>query len=418
MKYSMPAQSYQGLSDSIGNALKTFAMMPEMRQKWADENYNTELKQRGLMADMSLKDAQRQKYEQEVSAAKAQQERGTLPNLLQNAFRIRGVPESQVKDLAGFAQTGQMPGQYVQPPADLGGGPALPVPKFYEDDTVSQAMKILGLTNNAMAMGDKNSEKVTQSLGMMQDQDVLTQALEMQKRGDLMGMNALNAVRGKKEFTPFKAVGNTGTALNEVTGQQPVSNAALATLFGKEGESRIAENRAQAGASGALAGLRGVQTGNARIQGGIDALDYQAAKEGKPLPSHNRGANTSEGALSSTVIRTLQVPALDEKGRPVRNPMTGEIETTTDQDALKQFYSWADQNNRKPTAMAFSQWEAKGRPGSVATSPNLQTPAQKTAPTKPAKTSGGMPQVKTRAEAMALPKGTRFLDPDGIERVR
>jgi hypothetical protein len=308
MKYTIPGQSYEGLSNSISNALKTFAMMPEMRQKWADENYNTELKQRGLMADMSLKDAQRQKYEQEVSAAKAQQERGTLPNLLQNAFRIRGVPESQVKDLAGFAQTGQMPGQYVQPPADLGGGPALPVPKFYEDDTVSQAMKILGLTNNAMAMGDKNSEKVTQSLGMIQDQDVLTQAVEMAKRGDLMGMNALNSIRGKKEFTPFKAVGNTGTAFNEVTGQQPVSNQALATLFGKEGESRVAENRAQAGAAGALAGLRGVQTGNARIQGGIDALDYQAAKEGKPLPSTNRasrGADSTNAATDNKIFQKM-----------------------------------------------------------------------------------------------------------------
>jgi len=50
--------------------------------------------------------------------------------------------------------------------------------------------------------------------------------------------------------------------------------------------------------------------------------------------------------------------------------------------------------------------------------PTAQKPKADAAPTKPAKTSGGIPQVKTRAEAMALPKGTRFLDPDGIERVR
>jgi hypothetical protein len=31
---------------------------------------------------------------------------------------------------------------------------------------------------------------------------------------------------------------------------------------------------------------------------------------------------------------------------------------------------------------------------------------------------GGLPQPKTTQEAAALPKGTRFIGPDGVERVR
>ena len=67
--------------------------------------------------------------------------------------------------------------------------------------------------------------------------------------------------------------------------------------------------------------------------------------------------------MSSTVLRTLQVPEMDAKGRPVRNPVTGAQATITDQDALKSFYTWASENGKKPTATQFAQWEAQGRPG-------------------------------------------------------
>ena len=87
------------------------------------------------------------------------------------------------------------------------------------------------------------------------------------------------------------------------------------TLFGNEGKALVGQrdaaagaSRAAAGASGALAKLRGVQTENADIQGGMDALDFNAARQGQPLPSSNkqsRAADSTNAKLDNQIYSAM-----------------------------------------------------------------------------------------------------------------
>lgn len=203
------------------------------------------------------------------------------------------------------------------------------------------------------ATGDTNAQNLAKAGTEVQTQGIRDQALA--NVGDLDMMNRLNALSKEgTTYKPFAAVGNTGGAINQATGQGIVSDAVLRELFGDKNASEIMENKAQANSANASAGKYTAEADIERQK--ADRLRTTGALPGT-------GAEGSEGALSSTILNTLRVPALDAKGRPVRNPITGELETVVDQDAQKSFYQWADQNKRKPTAAAFTQWEAQGRPG-------------------------------------------------------
>lgn len=202
------------------------------------------------------------------------------------------------------------------------------------------------------ATGDNNADRVAKAGTEFQTQGIRSQALDAVNDVELM--NRLNTLAKPGEtYMPFKEVGVTGAAINQATGDQRVVDEALRKLFGDKVGSEILENKASANSSNASASKYTAEADIEREKGKI-------LKGTGALPGSGREA--SEGALSSTIIQTLQVPAVDEKGRTVRNPITGEIETTLDQEALTNFYKWTDANNRKPTATAFSQWESKGRP--------------------------------------------------------
>lgn len=204
--------------------------------------------------------------------------------------------------------------------------------------------------------GDNNAERVANAATEYQTQGIRDKAVGA--IDNLDQMNRFNTLAKPGEvYMPFKAVGETGAAMNQATGDQRVVDEALRKLFGDKVGSEILENKAQANSSNASASKYTAETEIERLKG-------KTLKDTGALPGTGREA--SEGALSSTIIQTLQVPAVDEKGRTVRNPITGEIETTLDQDALTNFYKWTDANNRKPTATAFSQWESKGRPSGIA----------------------------------------------------
>lgn len=190
--------------------------------------------------------------------------------------------------------------------------------------------------------GDTNMERFANAGTAIQTQGLRDQALA--NVGDLDKMNRLNTLtRPGETYMPFSAVGNTGGAINQATGEGTVWDEALRSLFTEESGAQVARDRGAANASNAAAG------------------------------------RSSEGALSSTILRTLQVPALDDKGRPVRNPITGEIQTQIDQAALARFYAWTSANGRRPTATAFAQWEAQGRPAAAA-SPATAQPAPTAGP--------------------------------------
>lgn len=236
--------------------------------------------------------------------------------------------------------------------------------------------------------GDTNMERFANAGTAIQTQGIRDQAVA--NVDDLDMMNRLNTLAKPGEtYRPFSAVGNTGGAINQATGEGVVSDEVLRRLFADETGAQVARDRGAANASNAAAGRSSAERQMTLAE--LAHLNTHGARPGT-------GAEASEGALSSTILRTLQVPALDDKGRPVRNPITGEMQTQIDQAALARFYAWTSANGRRPTATAFAQWEAQGRPA-AATSPATAQPAPAAPRPGPVAAPGAGP---TAARAAAL----------------
>lgn len=192
--------------------------------------------------------------------------------------------------------------------------------------------------------GDTNAERVAKAGTEFQTQGLRDRAAAAP---DVDSMNRLISVVADKPYMPFDNVGNTGQTINKATGAAGAMNPVLAKLYDLVERAKANENNAQAGNAGASAAL----TNEKRAY----------LKENKSLPGS--GAEGSEGALSSTILDTIKIPVLNAKGKEVRNPITGAPEYARDPEALKAFYGWVANEKRRPTATAFAQWEAQGRPG-------------------------------------------------------
>lgn len=288
----------QQLGDGVGNLFRSLAMAPLYQAQGAEDAQSAEQKRR--LQQSQIDENQAQIGTHLATAAIKNNELKTLegrPDMLKLMAAARGgvsVPDfnAAVSEITHGAP--DMGPAFLSPPID-GVGPS--------GRTANMQDVISNLYAPAMATpADKmNFDQLAQMRGHLQDQGVLDQAVAAANGKDYMRSSALSAVRGKKEFTPFKSVGNTGTALNETTGEQPTTNPAMFTLFGNQGKALIGQrdaaagaSRAAAGASGALAGLRGVQTNNEKLEGGLRALDWEAAKSGKPLPSSNKVSRASD----------------------------------------------------------------------------------------------------------------------------
>ncbi len=336
MNFTIDGGGALAAGQGIGNLIKAAALAPMYRQ-------NAE-------QDAMLKGAQ--VYNQTMSGNKAGTEAellalklGLQRDPLKTVMLEQQVPLDRRAAIETFINTGSF-GPSYDVPAD-GVGPVQPAP--VDPAKMSTIARSMALYNKTLGVGGKVDD-MAQAADI--EQKMRDRAAVIQNPAlALPTAQAFYATSGK---APFDNVGNTGGAINQATGQGIVSDAVLRKLFDDKNASEVLENKAQANSSNASAGKYTAEADIERQK--ADRLRTTGALPGT-------GAEGSEGALSSTILNTLKVPALDAKGRPVRNPITGELETVVDQDAQKSFYQWADQNKRKPTATAFSQWEAQGRPG-------------------------------------------------------
>ncbi len=124
-------------------------------------------------------------------------------------------------------------------------------------------------------------------------------------------------------------VGNNFTGAMDATGQ-PAQN------FGKFRQAATDENAAQgrnadagamahraaAGASSARAGLYGEQKKGAVIDNGMSALDFEAGKSGKPLPSSNkiRGTSGEDATIAKARGRVIQDIIKNAGTSALKNP--------------------------------------------------------------------------------------------------
>lgn len=296
----------QPLAGGVGNLFRSVAMAPAMAAQAAEEA-------RMNQGKMDLQSAQTALFRNKSAEIDDQRDRSSLGSMLKTAQMVNGVPMSEQGDFGNFLQTGQMPGRY-EPPVD-GVGPRMPVPSFYDDGTAQRILQTLGLTNTALTVGDSNSLNIAKGAGEYQDQRITDQAVALAGRGDDMGMSRLNAIRGKKEFTPFAAVGTTGTALNQITGEQDVSNAGLRALFGDKTAAEIEADKARAGASRASAASSYASADNSRASASKTRFEMgQGAAPGAPGATGGPGAPPATGKPMPATALKMQNEALDVIG--------------------------------------------------------------------------------------------------------
>ena len=305
-------QGGQQLGDGIGNLFRSIAMAPLYAAQGAEDAQTADQKRR--LQQSQIDENQAQIGTHLATAAIKNNELKTLegrPDMLRLMAASRAgvsVPEFNAA-LSETANGAPMVGpSFLSAPIE-GVGPS------GRTANLQDVISTIYAPAMATPANKMNFEQLAKARGEYQDQGVLDQAVAAANGGNYMRSGALSAVRGKKEFTPFAAVGNTGTAINQVTGEQPTTNQALYTLFNNQGQALIDQRNAAAGASGAaagasraLAGLRGVQTTNAKTQGEIDALDLGAAREGKPLPSTNkvsRAADSTNAKLDNQIYSAM-----------------------------------------------------------------------------------------------------------------
>ena len=254
-------------------------------------------------ADLAYRGAQQRQAEAATAQSRAhaalfgsqqqaiedQRQRGTLGELLKNAALMNGVPTDLTPDLEHRIRTGSLPTQY-QAPVD-GMGPVAPVHSALSPENVARVMRSMGLTNQALAVGDKSVENIAKATGMYREQglgdDVLAGRLAPAAVGE-----AQAAIKGSKRIDN---IGESGSGFNIFTGENVALDPRMQTLFQDKGAANIQRDKAAAGASGAAAGastalrnLRQEQLKTEQAKGGQERLDLEAMIGGQPLPSSNR----------------------------------------------------------------------------------------------------------------------------------
>lgn len=332
---SVQFDSIQSLGNSLTGAAKALALGPMYRQQ---------AEQAAMLNSAKLAQSAAVARKYDASAALDNAQLQNQQNPLQNAMLSLGLPTAMAPAFRQRLETGSF-GPSYDTPVD-GVGPVMPAPA--DNDTVAKLGRAIALTQRMYGTGSKVDQmaKASEIEQTMSDRGAI-----IANAGLAMPTSqAYFATSGKAPFGDA----DPGLSRNLLNGSMVVGNERRASADIEEVVSRMLENKAQANSANASAGKYTAEADIERQK--ADRLRTTGALPGT-------GAEGSEGALSSTILNTLKVPALDAKGRPVRNPITGELETVVDQDAQKSFYQWADQNKRKPTATAFSQWEAQGRPG-------------------------------------------------------
>jgi hypothetical protein len=238
-----------GLAGGISRAISGFAMLPVMQAQAAEQGEQAAAKSALMASQQKLADAHAALFGAQADGERQQQARGTTDALLDSAALQNGVPLHLLGEYATYAKTGQLPGQYVQPPEDLGGGPALPAPGYADPGLSRRISQTLGLTQNALAMGDKDVAHVADAAGKYQKQGAID---AMAAHPGLVAAYgpAFAASEGKKVIDN---IGESGAGYNVFTGQGQTLDPGMYALFGDKGKAEIRQKNAAAGASNASA---------------------------------------------------------------------------------------------------------------------------------------------------------------------
>lgn len=310
----------------IGEAIKAFVLADGARQRAAMES--------GLKA-AQMANQQTGAEKAATEAAILAERLGLMRDPMKAVLLEHNVPLSQRGAIERYQQTGGM--------AADGMGPPEPPP--IDPQLLARINKSLGLSLNTNMTGS-NVQQMANARSANQMSDI-TQGVLDGSIAPTLGAQARFAGHGGSPV--FQNVGSTGVSMNSATGSMDVGSKALLDIF--EGAQQALKERREAAAEASKASAN---ASNARAE---------ATRESRAGQAPGAPAGQRDRALTSTIINTLKVPKLDEKGRPVVNPLTGAREMEVDQNALRAYYGWIDANDLPVSDKSFARWEAQGRPG-------------------------------------------------------
>lgn len=320
----------------IGNMIKAAALAPMYRQ-------NAE-------QDALLKGAQ--VYHHNMAANKAgteaellAQKLGLQRDPLKNVMIEQQVPLDRRAAIETFMQTGSF-GPSYEAPAD-GVGPVQPAP--VDPSKMGNIARAIALYNKTLGVGGKV--------------DDMAQAAEIEQRmrdraGVISGQaplpvaQAYAATSGK---APFNNVGNTGTTLDVLTGNQFEGSPALAKLFAATQNALTGQRNAAAGASNASAGLSNARRD--RVSSGLDKPvtivdDESGQATVTAIPTKGEARSIGVAAPKGTGADATNAKTRNQIIAAVEKEMTGageeEIAAEVDKRLARRGIAGSGNKNPKP----------------------------------------------------------------------
>lgn len=277
-----------------------------------------------------------------------------------------------------------------------------------EPDPARRQIFNRALDLNDVATGQTNADQLSKSLLNI---DQLDARKRVEQNPSIAGSvaAAMAAAEGRDQF---KIEGNQvyspfSGSLGAVTGvgqSQIDENNAQARLYdakrGTEEHEVRDELRARAGAAGALESVR-------------KKTDPNARKGGK--------GGSKTGGLTEN--QRINAEAHDEEVLAAREQLRSLTEKEIKQFRFDSPGDWSKLNATARKGLKLEESRALAAEAGLdvgygpAKSGTAATPAASAA-NAPKAAESKLPRPKTPAEAKALPKGTRFIDPNGVERVR
>lgn len=308
-----PNQGGQRLGDGIGSFLKAAAMAP-MYQAQAAEEAAMQGQKRDLMgAQINQSNAHAALFNTQAAGENLQQQRGTPGELIRTAALMNGVAPSQTEDFTRYAQTGKMPQRFQPPPVD-GVGPYEPAPSFYNDGTAAKIFKQLGLTTQALTVGDKSVSSIAKASGDYRDQGLGDQVLSGGMDAGRVA-EAQAAVDGKARFNN---IGNSGRGFNLFTGAEQELSPGMSILFDKGANADIGRTNAQTGASVAQAGASRASAANAYASARLHGA--QTDKVRQDIQQGSNGGSGQVQIVPSADGSVMLVNKVTGEARPVAGP--------------------------------------------------------------------------------------------------
>ena len=254
---------------------------------------------------------------EKVGAAQREAALQTPEAITRNAMTSAGIPLDEESAVTGFLKTGQLGGKY-RPLSANEQGPVAPQPEW--SPNLGNLARSIGAVQNALTLGDKNSENVAKATQINRESSLGDQVL----RGNLDPTLFAQAQYATKGNAPFHfseyGVGNNLTGNVDATGEP-------AQRFGNLRMAETGKNVQQAGAAKANA---------AESYAGVGLKKAQTDKARQDIDLGSKGTiqQTDQGMVLVDPRSGIARPVMGQDGKPI----AGKVKELTEGQAKDNGY--------------------------------------------------------------------------------